>query len=225
MNRWAVEAYDLVKTYGNGKVRVYALRGVDLKVKQGEIVSIVGPSGCGKSTLLNILGGIDKPTIGRVFVCGEDVTAMNEAELAHFRLKKIGIVFQFFNLIPTLTALENVELRLAASGCGNGVRKDKACELLARVGMNGKEGRKPSELSGGEQQRVAIARALANNPAVVLMDEPTGNLDSITAKDLITMIDKLNAQGQTFVIATHDSSVKESTDRVITMRDGVVIDG
>lgn len=221
-----VETRGLTKTYTHGKVEAHALRGADLQVMRGEIVSIMGPSGCGKTTLLNLLGGLDKPTSGKVIIDGYDITLMGDSNLTQFRLTKIGFVFQFYNLIPTLTALENVELPLAILRKPQGERRERAIFLLKEVGLAGKENRMPCELSGGEQQRVAVARALANDPTIVLADEPTGNLDSKTSMNLMDLIDRMNEKAeQTFIIITHDPQVAEATDRTIYMKDGVLIGG
>ncbi|MEM0320403.1 MAG: ABC transporter ATP-binding protein [Candidatus Nezhaarchaeales archaeon] len=194
---------------------------VNLQVTSGEIVGIVGPSGSGKTTLLNLIGGLDKPTKGKIFVNDVDVTSLNERELAEYRLKMVGFVFQFYNLIPTLTALENVELPMALAGVPKSERRKRAFELLEMVGLEARASHKPDELSGGEQQRVAIARALANNPAIVLADEPTGDLDSKSARSLMNLVRRLNKEnGQTFIIVTHDPIVVDACTRVYSIRDG-----
>lgn len=216
---------NLTKTYADGRVETHALRGVNLQVKRSEMVSIMGPSGCGKTTLLNLLGGLDKPTTGKIVVDGFNLTEKKDSELALFRLTKIGFIFQFYNLIPTLTALENVELPLAIMGKPFSDRRRKALKLLESVGLAEKAKRMPYELSGGEQQRVAVARALANNPSIVLADEPTGNLDSKASASLMDLIRSLNeVEEQTFIIVTHDPQVSELTDRTVYMKDGVIIE-
>lgn len=181
----------------------------------------MGPSGSGKTTLLNLIGGLDRPTRGKVVVDGLDLTSMNEGELAEYRLRRVGFVFQFYNLIPTLTALENVELPMALAGVPRKERRRRALELLRAVGLEARADHRPDELSGGEQQRVAIARALANKPAIVLADEPTGDLDSRSAKLLMDLVRRLNKEdGQTFIIVTHDPIVVEACTRVYNIRDG-----
>ncbi|MDH5815191.1 MAG: ABC transporter ATP-binding protein [Candidatus Nezhaarchaeota archaeon] len=216
-----VETINLSKVYRRGKVEVPALVDVNLQVTSGEIVGIVGPSGSGKTTLLNLIGGLDKPTKGKIFVNDVDVTSLNERELAEYRLKMVGFVFQFYNLIPTLTALENVELPMALAGVPKSERRKRAFELLEMVGLEARASHKPDELSGGEQQRVAIARALANNPAIVLADEPTGDLDSKSARSLMNLVRRLNKEnGQTFIIVTHDPIVVDACTRVYSIRDG-----
>ena len=224
MGEIIVETRRLTKTYVCGKVKTPALRGIDLKVFKGEIVSIMGPSGCGKTTLLNMLGGLDKPTFGEVYINGREITGMKDSELIRFRLENIGFVFQFFNLIPTLTAFENVELPLLIAKKPRKERKERVSFLLRSVGLEHKARSMPYELSGGERQRVAIARALANNPLLVLADEPTGNLDSRNSTMLMDLINRINEdEGQTFIIVTHDQKVAEMTDRTLRMIDGKII--
>lgn len=219
-----IEASGLRKTYMLGKVPVEALRGVDLKVDEGEFLSILGPSGSGKSTLLNLLGALDKPTAGKLWIEGVEVSSLNDDELAALR-QRIGFVFQFFNLIPRFTALQNVELPMAIAGVDKGERRSRAQMLLNRVGLANRMNHKPSELSGGEQQRVAIARALANNPRFLLMDEPTGNVDSKTAMDILHLIKQLNTeQGVTIILVTHDQNIASESQRVIHMLDGTIIE-
>ncbi len=223
MREVIVKTIGLTKVYRRGKLEVPAVVDVNLQVHSGEIIGIVGPSGSGKTTLLNLIGGLDKPTRGKVFVEDVDITSLSEGELANYRLKKVGFVFQFYNLIPTLTALENVELPMALAGVPKTERRRRAMELLEMVGLESRADHKPDELSGGEQQRVAIARALANNPAIVLADEPTGDLDSKSAKSLVSLVRRLNKEnGQTFMIATHDPIVMEGCTRIYSMRDGRV---
>ena len=205
-----------------GKVLVPALRGVTFKVKKGEIVAILGPSGSGKSTLLHILGALDRPNEGRVFVDGIDISTLNVNELAGVRLRKIGFIFQFFNLLPRLTALENVELPLALADVSDKKSHEKAAEVLKFVGLEERKDHRPTEMSGGEQQRVAIARALVNDPSIILADEPTGNLDTKTGFDIIQLIKRLNEEkGQTFVVVTHDPAIAETADRIIYLKDGL----
>ncbi|MDI9620014.1 MAG: ABC transporter ATP-binding protein [Candidatus Nezhaarchaeota archaeon] len=216
-----VNAVDVTKVYRRGRVEVQALRSVSLQVKRGEIVGIMGPSGSGKTTLLNIIGGLDKPSSGRVFVDGVEITSLDEGKLAGYRLKRIGFVFQSYNLLPTLTALENVELPMALAGLPKAKRRERALKLLRMVGLEARAYHMPEELSGGEQQRVAVARALANNPSLVLADEPTGDLDSTSARGLMGLIEHLNRENrQTFIIVTHDPLVAERCSSVYHIRDG-----
>jgi len=218
-----VETINLRKVYMLGKVPVEALRGVNLKVEEGEFLSVLGPSGSGKSTLLNLIGALDKPTDGRVFVDGVDVSTLNENELASLR-RKIGFVFQFFNLIPRFTAIENVELPMAIAGVGKEERRKRAAELLETVGLADRMNHRPTELSGGEQQRVAIARALTNNPRFLLMDEPTGNIDSKNAYEIIQLVKRLNREkGVTIVMVTHDQRLAAEANRTVHMLDGTIV--
>ena len=218
----ALEALDVRKSLPLGRERLDILKGISLHIARGELVAIVGPSGSGKSTLLGIIAGLDNPTSGRILVDGVDITRMSEGKLAAVRNQKIGMVFQAFNLIPTLTARENVEVPLYV-GKHPGRPSDRARELLALVGLSHRLGNKPNQLSGGEQQRVAVARALATNPAIVIMDEPTGNLDRANSENVLRMIrDLRQATGTTFVIATHDPSVAAAADRAIAIVDGQV---
>ena len=216
-----VELENLEKSYRLGKVTVNALRGVTLKLGQAEFMVIMGPSGSGKTTLLNIIGTLDKPTSGRALIDGEDITIMNDGQLTKLRRHKIGFVFQFHNLIPVLTALENVELPLITSGIKRRVSRDRAMELLRRVGLQDRTDHLPDELSGGEQQRVAIARALANHPRIVLADEPTGDLDTQTGFEVVQLMHSMAKQeGSSVVVVTHDPVVAERADRLVEMRDG-----
>jgi putative ABC transport system ATP-binding protein len=202
---------------------VQAVNGVDLMVSEGEFLTVIGASGSGKTTLLNLLGGLDKPTAGKVVVDGVEVSGLGEAELVRFRRDKVGFVFQSFNLIPTLTAAENVEAALAPTGMAKAERFKRSMSLLESVGLKGKGDRLPVELSAGEQQRVAIARAFANQPKILLLDEPTGNLDTATGKDIMKLChENSKKQGQTVVAVTHADYVKEYTDRLLYMRDGKV---
>ena len=220
-----VELVNVVKVYRLGEgVEVPALRGVSLKINKGEFVSVQGPSGSGKTTLLNMIGGLDKPTKGRVIIDGVDITNLGEKELAHFRREKIGFIFQTYNLVPLLTALENVELPMMLSGkfSESEVRR-RAEELLALVGLEERMHHRPTQLSGGEQQRVAIARALANEPAIILADEPTGNLDQVSGQRIINLMKNLNETlNQTFIIVTHDPTVAEQTERKFYLVDGKI---
>jgi putative ABC transport system ATP-binding protein len=218
-----VETTSLHKTYLLGKVPVEALRGVDLKIEKGDFLAILGPSGSGKSTLLNMLGLLDKPTKGKVFIEGVDVSQLSDNRLADLR-REIGFVFQFFNLIPRLTARGNVELTMAITGLGKNERRKHAEELLETVGLKERVTHKPAELSGGERQRVAIARALANNPKFLLMDEPTGNIDSKTASEIIALVKRLNEEkGVTIIIITHDQNLASQAKRTVQMLDGLIV--
>lgn len=221
MSNVIVRTIGLTKVYRRGKVDVLALSGINLQILRGEITCIMGPSGSGKTTLLNLIGGLDKPTRGKVFVDDVDLTMLNGRELADYRLRKVGFVFQFYNLIPTLTALENVEVPLALAKVPEKERRARALGLLKMVGLEHRIDHKPDELSGGEQQRVAIARALANSPSIVLADEPTGDLDSESAMVFMEIIKELNRKmGQTFIIVTHDPLVVRECTKVYTIRDG-----
>ncbi len=203
---------------------VHAVRGVDLSIDAGEWVAIVGPSGCGKSTLLNLLGALDTPSAGRVFLKDRDVSSLSDREATRFRLREVGFVFQRFYLVPALTALENIELPLAEAGVDKRNRRARARELLTYVGLADRERHRPAQLSGGEQQRVAIARALANRPSLVLADEPTGELDAHTGAEVIALLSRLNRDGTTVVVVTHDEDLAGAARRVVHMRDGIIID-
>ena len=213
---------DVRRTFHIGAEPVEALRGVSLTVERGEWVAVVGPSGCGKSTLLNLLAAVDQATAGRVLVDGADVGRLRDREATAFRLRRVGFVFQRFYLLPVLTARENVELPMSEAGVGKAERRARARELLAYVGLAGRENHRPAQLSGGEQQRVAIARALANRPALLLADEPTGELDARTGRDVIDLLGRLNADGTTLVVVTHDDTMARAARRVVHMRDGRV---
>ncbi|MCW3976343.1 MAG: ABC transporter ATP-binding protein [Candidatus Bathyarchaeota archaeon] len=219
-----VETVKLRKTYMLGKVPVEALQGVNLKVQRGDFLAILGPSGSGKSTLLNMIGALDKPTSGEVLIEGVDASTLSDNALADLR-QEIGFVFQFFNLIPRLTARENVELTMTIPGLGRDRRRKRAEELLETVGLSDRMNHKPAELSGGERQRVAIARALANNPKFLLMDEPTGNIDSKTAKEIVELVKKLNRdKGVTIIVVTHDQQIALQTRRTVQMIDGLIVE-
>ncbi len=218
-----LEVRDLVREYPMGEERVAALRGVTLDVEQGDYVAIVGPSGCGKSTLLNLLGVIDRPTSGSVSIGGQRVDQLSDAAATEFRLRRIGFVFQRFYLMQALTARENVELPLAEAGMSGMARRDRARALLEYVGLLAREKHRPSQLSGGEQQRVAIARALGNAPQLLLADEPTGELDARTGAEMIALFARLNADGTTIVVVTHDEELAKAANRVVHMRDGAVV--
>jgi putative ABC transport system ATP-binding protein len=223
MSDITVEATNIHKSYLLGATAVGALRGVDLTVRRGEFVALMGPSGCGKTTLLNVIGAIDLPSRGAVKIEGVDLQGLPDDRLADLRRDRIGMVFQFYNLLPTLTARENVEVPMQFKGVRAAARRSRALELLERVGLKDRADHKPAELSGGEQQRVSIARALANEPALVLLDEPTGDLDSTTGTEVIALLRDLNQREQvTMVIATHDPSIAERSSRVVRLRDGKV---
>ena len=218
----ALEAHDITKSLPLGRERIDILKGISLRIAHGELVAIVGPSGSGKSTLLGIIAGLDNPRSGQVLVEGGDITRMSEAQLASVRNQKIGMVFQAFNLIPTLTAQENVEVPLYV-GKHKTSPSERAKELLTLVGLGHRLGNKPNQLSGGEQQRVAVARALATNPAIVIMDEPTGNLDKKNGDNVLQMIrDLRQSTNTTFIIATHDPNVAAAADRSIRIVDGLI---
>jgi ABC-type lipoprotein export system ATPase subunit len=222
-SKYVIEARNVWKVYGEGETRVEALRGVDLKIEKGDLVSVVGPSGCGKTTLLNCLGGLDRVTKGEIIVNGIEITSLSDKELVEFRRKHIGFVFQFFNLLPEFTALENVMIPMIASNFSKEEALERAKELLKDVGLERRMNHYPYQLSGGEMQRVAVARALANKPSVVLMDEPTGNLDSKSAMMLMELIRKLNEENkQTFVIVTHSKMIAKNTYRIYEMLDGKI---
>jgi putative ABC transport system ATP-binding protein len=219
-----MEAVGLEKDYSQGDSVLRVLKGIDLKVNKGEFMAIMGPSGSGKSTLLNMLGALDKPSAGKVFVQGTDLATLNDNELADLRNKEIGFVFQFFNLIPRFNALKNVELPMAIAGVSSGERRERAGKILELVGLGPRMDHKPSELSGGEQQRVAIARALVNNPSVLLCDEVTGNLDSKTGFEVMELLLSFNKeQGKTFILITHDPNVAQMAQRLVQLQDGIII--
>lgn len=218
-----LDVRNVKKSYHMGKVIVQALRGVSFSVMEGEFLAVLGPSGSGKSTLLHLIGCLDRPDEGEIILEGRNVLKLSDDELAELRLKRIGFVFQFFNLLPRLTALENVELPLMLAKVPEREAREKAKKLLELVGLGGRLNHKPSELSGGEQQRVAIARALVNDPKLVLADEPTGNLDTKSGWDIVNLMRKLNEEmNQTFIVVTHDQKVAEVADRIIYLRDGLV---
>jgi putative ABC transport system ATP-binding protein len=216
-----IEVTDLVKDYDTGAVLVHALRGVSLAVKRGEMVAVMGPSGCGKTTLLNCLSGIDDVTEGRILIEGTDISTLDDNTKTAYRARRMGFIFQFYNLLPVLTAVENVELPLLVSGTPPRESRQRAMDALRQVGLENWAEHKPAQLSGGQRQRVTIARALVNEPAIVWADEPTGDLDSATADEIMTLMQELNReQGLTFVIVTHDPGIAARCHRIIQMQDG-----
>jgi putative ABC transport system ATP-binding protein len=219
-----VSLRDVTRDYRMGPEIVQAVRGVSVEIGEGESVAIVGPSGCGKSTLLHLIGVVDQPTSGTVTIRQQRVDQMRDADATRFRLRNIGFVFQRFYLMQALTAAENVELPMAEAGVGRTERRERSRELLSYVGLAGRANHRPSQMSGGEQQRVAIARALANRPALLLADEPTGELDAATGTEVIALLGRLNADGTTVVVVTHDEYLAKAAKRVIHMRDGRVVD-
>ncbi len=219
-----IEVVDVWKTYRNGSLEVDALRGVSFEIDTGEYVAIMGPSGSGKSTLMHILGCLDIPTSGAFHLAGEDVSAMSEEELAHVRNRRIGFVFQQFNLLSTLSAQRNVELPLLYAGVERPERRRRALDALERVGLADRVDHRPGELSGGQQQRVAMARALVTDPDLILADEPTGNLDSVSAHDVLSLLIDLHRSGRTIVLITHDADVTETASRTLRIRDGQILD-
>jgi putative ABC transport system ATP-binding protein len=218
-----IEGRNIWKIYGSGEAKTYALKGVDIAIDEGEFVAIMGPSGCGKSTLLNILGLLDVPTKGEVYIKGKKTTLMNENERAVFRRKISGFVFQQFHLIKTLTALENVELPMILNEKDKNYRRKRAKKLLEMVGLENRKNHYPNQLSGGQQQRVAIARALANNPKIIFADEPTGNLDSKSGKVIINILRELHEKGITIIMVTHDANLTKYATRIVKMKDGEII--
>ena len=212
---------NLTKVYGKGENEVRALDGVSFSVEKGEFVAVIGPSGSGKSTLLHILGGVDRPTSGRVLMDGKDVYAQNEEQLAIFRRRQVGLIYQFYNLIPVLNVTENITLPVLMDG--QKVNRDRLKELITTLGLTGRENHLPNQLSGGQQQRVSIGRALMNAPAVVLADEPTGNLDSKNSKEIVDLLKISNEKyGQTLIVITHDESIALQADRIISIDDGKI---
>jgi len=215
---------ELRKTYMQGERPLEVLKGLSLTVEPGEFTAIMGPSGSGKSTLLNMIGALDRPTSGKVYINGVDLSGLNDNQVAALRNKEIGFIFQFFNLIPRMDAQSNVELPMAIDGVPRSRRRERAQELLEMVGLGDRADHKPSQLSGGEQQRVAIARSLSNDPKLLLADELTGNLDSKTGEEIMHLLRTLNKEeGKTFILITHDPAVGQDTDRIIQIRDGLIV--
>jgi len=220
-----IKAIDVTKTYNTGKMEVPALRGVNFTVERGEMVAIMGPSGCGKTTLLNCLSGLDTIDGGQILIAGTDLAKMSDGARTTFRAQEMGFVFQFYNLLPVLSAVENTELPLLVSGVKPKIAREKAMKTLNQVGLGDRGGHKPAELSGGQRQRVTIARALVNDPSIVWADEPTGDLDSETADEVLALMRELNQKNkQTFVVVTHDPRIGAMCDRIIRMQDGRIID-
>ncbi|MBE3122646.1 MAG: ABC transporter ATP-binding protein [Thermoplasmata archaeon] len=222
MSKDVIVTQNISKTYGKPPLQVFALRETNLHIKQGDYIAIIGPSGSGKSTLMNLLGCLDKPTSGKIFIDGSDVSTLNENELARIRREKIGFIFQKYNLIPTLNALENIELSMGFAGVDSQTRTTKAKQLLEMVELSKRLTHKPSEMSGGEQQRVAIARSLANNPSIILADEPTGNVDSKSGENIMNILEEVNRKGETIIVVTHNMAIAQRAKRVLRIQDGEV---
>ncbi|MFX0174185.1 MAG: ABC transporter ATP-binding protein [Candidatus Hodarchaeota archaeon] len=218
-----VECINLKKYYILGEVKVEALRGINMRIERGEMVSIMGPSGCGKTTLLNIIGSLDSPSSGKVFLEGRDISNASEKELTEIRRKSVGFIFQFYNLLPVLTSFENIELPMLIAGVPKEERQKRSLELLEKVDLIERRDHKPDELSGGERQRVAIARSLANNPSILLADEPTGDLDTETGFTILNLLKEVNkTENQTLVLVTHDASIARQSNRIFHIKDGMV---
>ncbi len=224
MNQTVIDIQGITKTYVNGKLSVPVLHGIDLQVNKGEFVSIMGPSGSGKSTFMNILGCLDRPTTGSYRLNGDEVATLSDDELAFVRNKQIGFVFQSFNLLTKLTAVENVALPMIYAGMDKKTRNERAAALLASVGLGDRMDHLPSELSGGQRQRVAIARALANNPAIIMADEPTGNLDSKSTIDVMNIFRGLYDEGRTIILVTHEPEIATYASRNVVLRDGLIVE-
>ncbi len=226
MSEGIIRITGLTRHFKMGEQVVHALDGIDLSVTRGELLTIMGPSGSGKSTLLYLIGGLDRPTSGELWVNQREITQLDENDLAGYRGKEVGFIFQAFHLVPTMTALQNVEFPLVFSGVPTQQRRKRALALLERVGLGDRTGHKPTELSGGQQQRVAIARALANDPAIILADEPTGNLDTQTGREVMALLGQLNREeGRTIVIVTHDPAISAYATRTIHLLDGKIVNG
>jgi len=223
MNDIAIDIRDVTRTYKMGEVEVHALRGVSFTINRGEYVAIMGPSGSGKSTMMNVIGCLDRPSTGTYLLDGTDVSKLDDNQLAEIRLKKLGFIFQGFNLLARTDAIKNVGLPLFYAGLPARVRNERAIAALTTVGLGDRTHHKPNELSGGQQQRVAIARALINDPTVLLADEPTGNLDTATSADVLGLFSKLHAEGRTIIMVTHDEDIASNAARVIRLRDGLVV--
>jgi putative ABC transport system ATP-binding protein len=222
MNELVIKTLNLTKTYIMGSEKVEALKGINLNIYKNEYVALMGPSGSGKSTLMNLIGCLDSPTSGEYYLSGELVSGMSDSELAAARNKMIGFVFQTFNLLPRMTALENVALPLVYAGMSKSRREEQAYEVLKSVGLGDREKHKPNELSGGQRQRVAIARALVNNPSIILADEPTGNLDTKTSIEIMSIFEEIHERGNTVILVTHEPDIADHAHRVIKLRDGIV---
>jgi putative ABC transport system ATP-binding protein len=222
MSEYVIEIESLTKIYKSGKTEFKALNNITLRIRKGDFVAIMGPSGSGKSTLMNIIGCLDRPTTGRIMLEGENISTLSDNELAEIRGKKVGFIFQKFNLIPTMSALKNVNLPMVFLGASRGDRERRGSELLEKVGLTNWATHTPSELSGGQQQRVAIARALCNNPSIIFADEPTGNLDTKTGEQIMELLVALNKEGKTILLVTHAIALKRFANRVINMLDGEV---
>jgi len=222
MSTPVITTEQLTKTYGSGHTRVDALKEVTLSIDRGEYIAIIGPSGSGKSTFMNLLGCLDKPTHGIIKIDNTDVSLLPERKLARLRREKIGFIFQKYNLLPTLDAIGNVELAMSFAGVDRKTRKKRSENLLKMVQLGHRLDHKPSEMSGGEQQRVAIARALANNPSIILADEPTGNVDTKGGQNIMNILEKINARGETIIIVTHDPSIAKRAKRILQIKDGAV---
>jgi putative ABC transport system ATP-binding protein len=222
MAQYVIDIDSLTKIYQTGKTEFKALNNVKLKIRKGDFVCIKGPSGSGKSTLMNIIGCLDRPTSGTVIIDGENISSVNDNQLAEIRSRKVGFIFQKFNLMPTLTALKNIALPMVFIGQNKASREQRAADLLAKVGLANWATHKPAELSGGQQQRIAIARALCNNPSIILADEPTGNLDTKTGEQIMELLVSLNREGKTILLVTHAIALKRFSNRVVNMLDGEI---